>query len=47
MHCNIEFPDQEDKPWWEIIGMKIEEIKKCCNYMALLSHGCGIVSHEF
>jgi protein BUR2 len=35
-HCNIEFPDQDDKPWWDVIGVKIKEIKKCCNYMALV-----------
>jgi len=35
-HCNVEFPDQDDKPWWEIIGVKIKDIKKCCNYMALV-----------
>lgn len=35
-HCNIEFPDQDEKPWWEIIGVKIKDIKKCCNYMALV-----------
>ncbi|KAF8245306.1 cyclin-like protein [Wilcoxina mikolae CBS 423.85] len=35
-HCNVEFPDQDEKPWWEIIGVKIMDIKKCCNYMALV-----------
>lgn len=35
-HHNIEFPDQEGKPWWEVVGVKIRDIKKCCNYMALV-----------
>ncbi|KAI5818797.1 cyclin-like protein [Pyronema omphalodes] len=35
-HIGINFPDQDGKPWWETIGVKITEIKKCCNYMALV-----------
>lgn len=33
-HCKVEFEDQENKPWWEIIGVKIKDIKRACNYMA-------------
>jgi hypothetical protein len=35
-HHNIEFPDQDGKPWWEVIGVRVKDIKKCCNYMALV-----------
>lgn len=33
-HCKVEFEDQDNKPWWEIIGVKIKDIKRACNYMA-------------
>lgn len=35
-HHNIEFPDKDGKPWWEVVGCRIRDIKKCCNYMALV-----------
>ncbi|KAI5788466.1 cyclin-like protein [Geopyxis carbonaria] len=35
-HCQIEFPDQDGKPWWEVIGVRMKDIKRCCNYMALV-----------
>lgn len=35
-HCGREFSDQEGKPWWEVIGVKIKDIKRACNYMAMI-----------
>ncbi|KAL7271976.1 hypothetical protein RUND412_005239 [Rhizina undulata] len=33
-HTNAEFPDQDGKPWWEVIGVRMKDIKRACNYMA-------------
>ena len=35
-HCGTEFPDQDGKPWWEVIGVLIKDIKRACNYMAMV-----------
>lgn len=35
-HCERDFADQDGKPWWEVIGVKIRDIKRACNYMAMI-----------
>lgn len=35
-HCNLDIPDQGGKAWWEVVGVQMKEIKKCCNHMALV-----------
>ncbi|CUS14829.1 unnamed protein product [Tuber aestivum] len=35
-HCGTEFPDQDGKPWWEVVGVLIKDIKRACNYMAVV-----------
>ncbi|KAG0131157.1 cyclin-like protein [Tuber indicum] len=35
-HCGIEFPDQDGKAWWDVIGVSIKDIKRACNYMAMV-----------
>ncbi|KAH0604354.1 uncharacterized protein H6S33_006731 [Morchella sextelata] len=35
-HCEREFPDHGGRPWWDVIGVKIRDIKKACNYMAMI-----------
>ncbi|TGZ83297.1 cyclin-like protein [Ascodesmis nigricans] len=34
--CEEKFPDQDGKPWWEVLGVKIVDIKRCCNHMAMV-----------
>ena len=29
-------PDQNGKPWWDVLDIKLLDIKKACNYMAEL-----------
>jgi hypothetical protein len=39
-HCNVSFPDDEHgRPWWEVIGVKISDIRRACNYMADIYEG--------
>ena len=34
-HCDYSFPDDEDgKPWWEIAGISLAEVRKGCNFLA-------------
>lgn len=35
-HCGASFPDQDGKPWWEVLGVRIRDIKRCCNHMAMV-----------
>lgn len=35
-HCKIVFDDQDGKPWWDVVGVKIKDIKRAVNYMALV-----------
>jgi len=37
---NVAFPDDETgRPWWDVIGVKLEELIKACNYMADIYEG--------
>ncbi len=39
-HCGVSFPDDEQgRPWWHIIGVDLEEIRRACNYMASVYEG--------
>ena len=39
-HCDVSFPDDEQgRPWWDVIGVKISDIRKACNYMADIYEG--------
>ncbi len=39
-HCHVSFPDDEQgKPWWEVIDVKVSDIRKACNYMADIYEG--------
>ena len=39
-HCHVSFPDDEQgRPWWEVIEIKINDIRKACNYMADIYEG--------
>ena len=34
-HCDVAFPDDASgRPWWEVIGVEVGNIRKACNYMA-------------
>ncbi|KAI9778907.1 MAG: hypothetical protein M1835_004819 [Candelina submexicana] len=33
-HCDTAFADEDGKPWWDIFGVKLRDIRKACNYMA-------------
>ena len=34
-HCNVDFRDDKyGKPWWEVAGVELKNIRKACNYMA-------------
>ncbi|KAI9714095.1 MAG: hypothetical protein M1812_006542 [Candelaria pacifica] len=33
-HCDTAFVDEFGKPWWDIFGVKLKDIRKACNYMA-------------
>ena len=34
-HCGVSFRDDEnDRPWWEIVGIELRDIRRVCNYMA-------------
>ncbi|KAF2500375.1 cyclin-like protein [Lophium mytilinum] len=32
--CNIAFPDEDGKPWWEIQYVNLKDIRRACNHMA-------------
>ena len=39
-HCDVSFPDDErGRPWWDVTGVKISDIRKACNYMADIYEG--------
>lgn len=39
-HCGVTFPDDEQgRPWWEAIGVALEDIRNACNYMASVYEG--------
>ncbi|KAL2053638.1 hypothetical protein ABVK25_005941 [Lepraria finkii] len=39
-HCDVSFPDDEQgRPWWDVVGVKISDIRKACNYMADIYEG--------
>ena len=34
-HCNVRFPDDEQgRPWWEVAGVELRNIRRACNFMA-------------
>ena len=34
-HCNVRFPDDEHgRPWWEVAGVELRNIRRACNFMA-------------
>ncbi len=34
-HCGISFPDDASgRPWWDVLGVELKNVKKACNYMA-------------
>ena len=36
-HCGVGIPDDvQGRPWWEIIGVKLRDIKRACNIMATM-----------
>lgn len=35
-HVGAEFPDQNGMPWWEVLGVKMKDIKRACNYIAMV-----------
>lgn len=32
--CEVAFPDEDGKPWWEIQHIRLKDIRKACNHMA-------------
>jgi protein BUR2 len=37
--CDVQFPDDRGRPWWEVQHVNIKDIRRACNYMA------GIYEH--
>jgi protein BUR2 len=35
-HCEVEFPDQKGRPWWEYLQVRLTDIQRACNYMATI-----------
>jgi protein BUR2 len=34
-HCGMAFPDDAaERPWWEVMGVDLSDVRKACNYMA-------------
>ena len=34
-HCGVRFRDDENgRPWWEVVGIELRDIRRACNYMA-------------
>ncbi|KAI9864293.1 MAG: hypothetical protein M1813_003211 [Trichoglossum hirsutum] len=33
-HCEVAFPDQGGRAWWDVVRVELKDIKKACNYMA-------------
>ena len=33
-HSGVAFSDKDGKPWWEAVGINLDEIGRACNYMA-------------
>ncbi|KAL9637351.1 MAG: hypothetical protein Q9164_002252 [Protoblastenia rupestris] len=39
-HSGVAFPDDDTgRPWWEVIGVDLEDIARACNYMAEVYQG--------
>jgi len=39
-YAGVAFPDdQQERPWWEVIGVDIGDIRRACNYMAEIYEG--------
>ncbi|KAI9873328.1 MAG: hypothetical protein M1830_000538 [Pleopsidium flavum] len=33
-HCGVSFPDDTTgRPWWDIVGVELKNVRKACNYM--------------
>ena len=36
-HCGVDIPDDmQGRPWWEVIGVKLRDVKRACNIMATM-----------
>lgn len=33
-HCGVAFPDFNGRPWWEVQGVRLRDVRRACNYMA-------------
>ncbi|KAI9808953.1 MAG: Cyclin- protein fam58a [Pycnora praestabilis] len=33
-HCSVAFADQDGRPWWEVVGVGLKDIRRACNHMA-------------
>ena len=39
-HCSVTFPDDEQgRPWWDTLGVKLDDMRRACNYMASVYAG--------
>ena len=39
-HCGAAFPDDEQgRPWWDVVGVDISDIRRACEYMASMYEG--------
>ena len=39
-YCGVTFPDDsQGRPWWDILGVRVEDIRRACNYMASIYEG--------
>ena len=39
-HCGVTFPDDEQgRPWWDTLGVRLDDIRRACNYMASVYAG--------
>ncbi|KZF19750.1 cyclin-like protein [Xylona heveae TC161] len=33
-YCEVDFPDFDGRPWWDMMGVDLKDVRKACNYMA-------------
>lgn len=41
-HSGVAFPDDAGRPWWEVIGVSIRDIRKACDYMIDIYEGAPV-----